>query len=192
MGLGSDELYNRVWTRGAIPSNSTKVSTLPDLSLTIENRPPFSVMSDSLQSQNAIDPITLSVDLPQGTTPPQSAYFVFYFNEIASQFSTRTIEIYIDGQMKSTVKTLYGGCKVVTVDALVVTGTTINVTLSTETGSALPAIISAMEVFVRGESYREGQEGQGTNFSYTTRDNFFSAYAILIYLLWFMFYQGGG
>ncbi|GMN69345.1 hypothetical protein TIFTF001_038396 [Ficus carica] len=86
--------------------------TVLDTSLTIENEPPHSVMSDSLQSHIATDPIILSVDLPQGTPPPQSGYLVFYFNEIASlSNSTRTIDIYIDGHMKSTMTPVFRECK---------------------------------------------------------------------------------
>ncbi|XP_024024750.1 probable LRR receptor-like serine/threonine-protein kinase MEE39 [Morus notabilis] len=150
----SDEKYNRIWTHGEIPSNCISVPTLPDISFTLENEPPNTVMSDSIQSRIATNPIIMTVDLPPRTPYPQLAYFIFYFNEIAAlPGNTRTILIYSDGQMKSTVTTEFIKCKVVTIKAVTVAGPTINVTLGTTDGSTLPAIISAMEVFIRGESY---------------------------------------
>ncbi|XWS66086.1 hypothetical protein CRYUN_Cryun05aG0170200 [Craigia yunnanensis] len=86
----------------------------------------------------------MTVDFPPQSTS-QSAYFVFYFTEMAiKQFpnDTRIVDIYINGVMKDTVSVEVNACKVVTVYPETVVGPTANVTLSAADSSTLPPIIS--------------------------------------------------
>lgn len=147
-GILSDEKYNRIWTRGETPPNCDEVSTESDSSA--ENEPPDDVMSDSIEAADDTDPIILSVDLSQAMTP-QSAYIVLYFTEKESLGTgdIRIIQVYIDGQMKSTVAFEFLKCKVVTIYPVIARGPTINVTLASDRNSDLPPMISAMEVFTR-------------------------------------------
>ncbi|PQP97292.1 putative LRR receptor-like serine/threonine-protein kinase MEE39 [Prunus yedoensis var. nudiflora] len=163
---GGEEMYNRVWTRGTTPPNCTEVATLPAFLPIPENDPPNSVLSDSIESMNPADPITLSIDLPQ--TTPQSAYLVLYFTET----------IYINGQMKSTVTTENIECKVITIYPVTVVGPTINVTLASANGSTLPPIISAMEVFTRIEANKDDKSSSppSSTSSHGTQGHFFYAY----------------
>lgn len=126
------------------------LATLPDI-FSPENDPPISVLRTAIESIDLTHPITLSVDLSQ--TIPQSAFFVLYFTETTSlpkPGDSRIIQIYINGgEMKSTVTLEFNKCKVITLYPVIVVGPTINVTLSSASGSTLPPIISAMEVFRR-------------------------------------------
>ncbi|XP_021813820.1 probable LRR receptor-like serine/threonine-protein kinase MEE39 [Prunus avium] len=176
---GGEEMYNRVWTRGTTPPNCTEVATLPAFLPVPENDPPNSVLSDSIESMNPADPITLSIHLPQ--TTPQSAYIVLYFTEtvtIPKPDDTRIIQIYINGQMKSTVTTENIECKVMTIYPVTVVGPTINVTLASAKGSTLPPIISAMEVFTRIEANKGDKSSSPppSSPSHGTQGHFFYAY----------------
>ncbi|CAB4301061.1 unnamed protein product [Prunus armeniaca] len=173
------EEYNRVWTRGTTPPNCTEVATLPGPLSFPENNPPIFVLSDSIESMNPADPITLSIDLPQ--TTPQSAYLVLYFTEtvtLPKPNDSRIIQIYINGQMKSTVTSEYNKCKVITIYPVTVVGPTINVTLASANGSTLPPIISAMEVFTRIEANKGDKSSSppSSTPSHGTQGHFFYAY----------------
>ncbi|ONI24129.1 hypothetical protein PRUPE_2G225100 [Prunus persica] len=180
------EEYNRVWTGGTIPPNCTEVTTLPDPLSFPENDPPISVLTDSIESMNLADPITLSIDLPQ--TTPQLAYLVLYFTEtvtLPKPNDSRIIQIYINGQMKSTVTSEYNKCKVITVYPVTVVGPTINVTLASANGSTLPPIISAMEVFTRIEANKGDKSSSppSSTPSHGTQGHFFYAYINSIYCI---------
>lgn len=193
-GLLGEE-YNRVWTSGTIPPNCTEVATLPAPLSFPENDPPISVLSDSIESMNPADPITLSIDLPQ--TTPQSAYLVLYFTEtvtLPKPNDSRIIQIYINGQMKSTVTSEYNKCKVITAYPVTVVGPTINVTLASANGSTLPPIMSAMEVFTRIEANKGDKSSSppSSTPSHGTQGHFFYAYInsisciclLLLFIAW--------
>ncbi|KAM5556217.1 putative LRR receptor-like serine/threonine-protein kinase [Rosa sericea] len=150
-GILSDEKYNRIWTPGATPPNCDEVTTDSDSST--ENEPPDEVIGDSIESQNLTNPITLSVDISQ-TPTPQSAYVVLYFAEetFLEAGDIRIIQIYIDDHMKSTVTLEFNKCKVITIYPVIPVGPRMSVTLASDSGSNLPPMISAMEVFTKSSA----------------------------------------
>lgn len=175
------ENYNRIWRRGTTPPNCNEVSTLPDI-FSPENDPPISVLRTAIESIDLTHPITLSVDLLQ--TIPQSAYLVLYFTETTSlpkPGDTRIIQIYVNGgEMKSAVTLEFNKCKVITLYPVIVVGPTINVTLSSASGSTLPPIISAMEVFTRVDHEKSSSPSPPSPASHGMRGHFFCTHIIII------------
>ncbi|CAK9176549.1 unnamed protein product [Ilex paraguariensis] len=161
-GVYLDEKYNRIWTKGSTPLNCVNVPTLPDSNSVTENDPPYTVLLDSIQSNNS-DPIILTVDLPQRT--PQPAYFVFYFTENIQRSPnvTRTMLIKINDQNDEIVAAPdFGKNKVVTMYPVMVEGPTINITLAPNNGSTLPPLIAGMEVFTRTNAIQDHDKSSST------------------------------
>lgn len=150
--LKYDEMYNRIWTKGVAPSNCANLSGLTNVTAIVENYPPYPVLMDSVVPSGT-DTITLTVDLPQST--PQSAYFVFYIIELIEKDSKerRTMKLEIDGQDQGTVEAPSNGeTTVITKYPVIVSGPTINVTLTRGHDSSLPPMIAAMEVFTKWDT----------------------------------------
>ncbi|KAK9282761.1 hypothetical protein L1049_010982 [Liquidambar formosana] len=163
-----------------VQTRDGEVSTLPDFTSEPDNDPPYSVLHDSIQSLNASDPIILTVNLSQET--PQTAYFVFYITKSTIQNNRddiRTVEIYIDGHKTKTVTTKFSKCNVVTIYPINVLGPTINVTLAPTSNSTLPPLISAMEIFSRGDLDPAHETGSSCG----THEHLFS-----MYIMWIMLF----
>ena len=114
----------------------------------IDNYPPIGVFNDSILAVNASDPIVLIVDLPP-LDGPHSACFIFYFYNPNDTSGVRATQIYINGQMNSTITFEGPTSKVVTIYPIDVVGPTINITLSSDPKSNLSTLISGMEVFTK-------------------------------------------
>lgn len=145
-------MYNRIWSEGVTPSYCAKLSGLTNVTAIIENYPPYPVLMDSVVPSGT-DTITLTVDLPQSI--PQSAYFVFYITELVKKNSNerRTMKLEIDGQDQGTVEAPSNGeTRVITKYPVIVSGSTINITLSRGKDSSLPPMIAAMEVFTEWDT----------------------------------------
>ncbi|KAL8093319.1 hypothetical protein AgCh_035269 [Apium graveolens] len=141
-----DEMYNRIWIEGVTPSNCAKLSGLINVSAIIENFPPSPVLVDSVVPSGT-DTITLTVDLPQSSP---KAYFVFYITELIEKKynERRTMKLEIDGQNQGTIEApSTGETTVITKYPVIVSGPTINITLTRGHDSSLPPMIAGMEVF---------------------------------------------
>ncbi|CAI0442970.1 unnamed protein product [Linum tenue] len=163
------EWHNRIWTRGLDPPNTTVAATVAPLPLLTptENEPPPAALSDSVQSNNAQNTISLTVDIPKSTSNQQTAaYLVLYFTELLIRpklDDTRVMDVYVDGKMTASVEAELTKCKVATVYPIAVQpdAVSINVTLARANSSTLPPMVSAMEVFTRIESSGAGAGGGG-------------------------------
>ncbi|XP_074352051.1 putative LRR receptor-like serine/threonine-protein kinase At1g07550 [Apium graveolens] len=147
--LNFEEMYNRIWSKGAAPSNCTTSSGFIDVTATYENYPPNLLLKDSVES-NGSHPIILTVDLPQSNS--QSAYFVFYITELVEKNSSesRSMKIEINGQDQGTVEAPNNGeTSVITKYPVTVSGPSINITFTRSNESSLPPMISGMEVFTK-------------------------------------------
>ena len=109
---------------------------------------PISMLLDYVESMNVSDPIILTIDLPPLPSTPLSAYFVFYFAAFSSNWSdTRTMQIYINGQEKSTLTVEHDSSKVVSIYPMDIMGLKINITLVATNQSTLPPILNGIEIF---------------------------------------------
>ncbi|KAK1396342.1 hypothetical protein POM88_006205 [Heracleum sosnowskyi] len=149
--IDTDEMYNRIWSKDASPY--ARVSGFPNLVPTYENHPPIPILGDAIVS-NAYDPITLTINRRQST--PQSAYIVLYFTDLGDPFNSRqttTLKIEINSQDQGIVNaTGYGETTVITKYPVMVSGPTINITLSRADELSLPPMIAAMEVFTKWDA----------------------------------------
>lgn len=142
------DYYNRIWTSGATPKNCDNISTPPYNLDEYDNYPPIGVLNDSILTVNASDSIVLTVDLPP-LDGPRPACFIFYFSTPNDTTGFRATQIYINGQMNTTI-TLPGlSSHVVTIYPIDVVGPTINITLAPTPNSTLSTLISGMEVFTK-------------------------------------------
>lgn len=157
-----DDKLERLWTSKTTPPNCKIVTTSIDFNSPENDRPRF-VMADAIESDVVSSPIILTVDLPQSSSHPQSAYFVLYFTEKFTVFgnTSRTMDILIDGQKVSTVTTDPARCTVITLYPVYVTGSTVNVTLAAANSTGLPPLINAMEVFSKVATDGNGGVGGG-------------------------------
>ncbi|XP_063948727.1 probable LRR receptor-like serine/threonine-protein kinase At1g07550 [Daucus carota subsp. sativus] len=147
--LKFDEKYNRIWSKGVTPYNCDNITGLTDFTAAHENYPPDPVLKDSVQPRGT-DTIILTVDVPESA--PQIAYFVFYITELFEKDTDerRTMILEIDGQDHGTVEApSKGETTVVTKYPVIVSGPTINITLTRDKNSTLPPMIAAMEVFTK-------------------------------------------
>ncbi|WOG96214.1 hypothetical protein DCAR_0415547 [Daucus carota subsp. sativus] len=141
--------YNRIWSKGVTPYNCDNITGLTDFTAAHENYPPDPVLKDSVQPRGT-DTIILTVDVPESA--PQIAYFVFYITELFEKDTDerRTMILEIDGQDHGTVEApSKGETTVVTKYPVIVSGPTINITLTRDKNSTLPPMIAAMEVFTK-------------------------------------------
>ncbi|WOH02528.1 hypothetical protein DCAR_0521917 [Daucus carota subsp. sativus] len=152
-GIGSGEIYNRIWSKKAMPYAS--VSGFTGSFPSPDNYPPVSVLTDAIMF-NASDPMTLTIDLPQST--PQSAYIVLYITNLGDLFNpntSATVKIKIDNQDQGTVEALhFGETTVITKYPVMVSGPSVNITLSPADKASLPPMISAMEVFTKWPTHK--------------------------------------
>ncbi|XP_038892896.1 uncharacterized protein At1g24485-like [Benincasa hispida] len=149
--LSPGDDYERVWTLGTTPPNCNNVSAIADFE-SPENDPPPFILEEAIESVNASSPITLTVDFPKSSSPSQSAYFVLYFTEVEDFLNekNRTIDIFINSVLMSTITTSIHKCTVVTLFPVAVNASTVNVMLAAANSSAgFPPLISAMEVFTK-------------------------------------------
>ncbi|KAA0062206.1 putative LRR receptor-like serine/threonine-protein kinase [Cucumis melo var. makuwa] len=141
-----------MWTSGTTPPNCQNVSAIPD-SKSPENDPPLFVLQEAIESVNASSPIILTVDFSKSSSSPsQLAYFVLYFTEVLNFTSedNRTMNIFIDSVLMSTITTSIHKCTVVTLFPVHVKASTANVTLAAANSSVpFPPLITAMEVFTK-------------------------------------------
>ncbi|XP_011656170.1 probable LRR receptor-like serine/threonine-protein kinase At1g51810 [Cucumis sativus] len=143
--------YERAWTSVTTPPNCINVSAIPDFK-SPENDPPLFVLQEAIESVNASSPIILTIDFSKSSSPSQLAYFVLYFTEVLNFTSenSRTINIFIDSVLMSTITTSLHKCTVVTLFPVHVKASTANVTLAAANSSVgLPPLITAMEVFAK-------------------------------------------
>ncbi|XP_074347525.1 putative LRR receptor-like serine/threonine-protein kinase At1g07550 [Apium graveolens] len=168
-GSFNDEIYNRIWSEGVTPYAS--VSGFSDFDPTPENHPPIPVMDDGIEF-NASSPITLITDLPQ--LSPQSAYIVLYISNLLSPYDanktvTIKIEINNEDQGKVEMSSYYGKTTVVTKYPVMVSGPTINITVSPDwlpsDDSSFPPTIAAMEVFTKWDSDKSAAARQYFSFA---------------------------
>ncbi|KAA0062208.1 leucine-rich repeat receptor-like serine/threonine-protein kinase [Cucumis melo var. makuwa] len=146
-----DDHYERIWKSATTPPNCNNVAASPDFE-SPENNPPPSVLENAIESVNVSSPIILTVDFPKSSSSSQSAYFVLYFTEVADIFgqNNRTIDIFIDSVLMSTITTTVRNCTVVTLFPVDIKGSRANVTLAAANSPTnLPPLISAMEVFTK-------------------------------------------
>ncbi|CAK9315158.1 unnamed protein product [Citrullus colocynthis] len=147
----SSDDYERIWTSGTTPPNCNNVTAISNFE-SPENDPPSFVLEEAIESVNASSPIILTVDFPKSSSQSQSAYFVLYFTEVEDIFNenNRTIDIFINSVLMSTITTSIRRCTVVTLFPVDVNASTANVTLAAANSSAgFPPLISAMEVFTK-------------------------------------------
>ena len=105
-----------------------------------------------IESVNVSYPITLDVNLPLQYSTPLPAYFVFYFADLTStrdRDDIRTMQIYINGQEKTTITLQGESSKGIAIYPMDVMGSTINITLIPTNQSTLPPMINGMEIFTR-------------------------------------------
>lgn len=105
-----------------------------------------------IESEHVSSPITLAVDLPLHYSTPLPAYFAFYFGDLTptrNWSDIRSMEIYINGQQKSTVSYKGQYTKAEIVYPVDIMGSTINITLVPTNQSTLPPLITGMEIFTR-------------------------------------------
>ncbi|XP_074366181.1 leucine-rich repeat receptor-like serine/threonine-protein kinase At2g14510 [Apium graveolens] len=166
--LETDEVYNRIWSKRSTPY--ANVSGLPTyFAPTLENHPPGSVLANAIES-NASDPINFTIDLPQLAS--QSAYIVLYITKQQENSinpnQTASVKIEIDSQDQGTVHTSgYGETTVVTKYPVMVSGPTMNMTLSRADESSLPPMIAAMEVFTKWDSDKSSAAPEFFSFAYS-------------------------
>lgn len=103
------------------------------------------MLDDSISTINSSDPIILTVDLDG----PHPACFIFYFCSPDDDVGVRATQIYINGQMQSTITIMPSTTHVVTIYPVDVVGPSVNVTLAPEPDSTLSTLLSGMEVFTR-------------------------------------------
>ncbi|KAK1364850.1 Leucine-rich repeat receptor-like serine/threonine-protein kinase [Heracleum sosnowskyi] len=173
----SDEIYNRIWSKAdEMPYHSD--SGFPDLTLTYENYPPFPVLMDAIEPNfDASEPIIMTIDLPQLT--PQSAYIVFYLAQLNFRGlnQNRTVKIEINSQDQGTVEAPdYGETTVVTKYPVMVSGPSINITLTRGDEWSLPPMIAAMEVFTKWDSNVHLKSAAATEY-------FFFVYPLTIFAM---------
>ncbi|WRX13074.1 Malectin-like domain - like 3, partial [Theobroma cacao] len=176
----NDEKHNRIWASGPTPPIYNLLTTLPGSNPLLPNDPPESVLRTSTASFFTSSPIIMTVDFPPLSTP-QSAYFVFYFTEMAirpSPSDTRVVDVYVNGVRKATVAVEVKQCKVVTVYPEILVDPTANVTLAAADSSTLPPIISAMEVFTTVDHVQDHDKG----FTVGAYDPLILAFVILIHV----------
>ncbi|KAL6326652.1 hypothetical protein AAG906_010826 [Vitis piasezkii] len=139
--------------RISIPPNCHANVSIPIAdSIDIENNPPISMLFNYIESVNVSYPITLDVNLPLQYSTPLPAYFVFYFADLTStrvRGDIRTMQIYINGQEKTTITLQGESSKGITIYPMDVMGSTINITLIPTNQSTLPPMINGMEIFTR-------------------------------------------
>ncbi|KAL6326448.1 hypothetical protein AAG906_008310 [Vitis piasezkii] len=140
-------------TNFAIPPNCHANVSIPiGYSIDIENDPPISMLFNYIESMNVSYPITLDVNLPLQYSTPLPAYFVFYFADLTStrvRGDIRTMQIYINGQEKTTITLQVESSKGIAIYPMDVMGSTINITLIPTNQSTLPPMINGMEIFTR-------------------------------------------
>ncbi|XP_074364834.1 putative LRR receptor-like serine/threonine-protein kinase At1g07550 [Apium graveolens] len=175
----NDEIYNRIWSGGV--TSYASVSGISNSDPTPENHPPSSVMNDAIKF-NASNPISLITDLPQLT--PQSAYIVLYitnlgsFSDITNETVTIRMEINNEDQGKVEMSSHFGKTAVVTKYPVMVSGPTINITVSPDwlpsDDSSFPPTIAAMEVFTKWDSNKSAAARQ------------YSCSMIILFMLFFV------
>ncbi|PON89575.1 Malectin-like carbohydrate-binding domain containing protein [Trema orientale] len=145
------EKYNRIWKPQEVPGYlSSQFGVSIPISYTVEeNNPPDVVMYSAIEANNASESIVLPIDFPDETQV--SAYFILYFDIIAAYRileDTRTVSIFIEGQLMNTTRLPgIGRGEVVSIYPVKVTGGTANLTVSPAEGTTSPALLNAIEVF---------------------------------------------
>lgn len=171
------EIYNRIWSKVDVGPYLSD-SGLLDPTLRYENYPPYAVLMDAIEPYyNASEPIVMTFDLPQST--PQSAYIVSYLAQLnfRGPNQNRTVKIEINSQDQGTVEAPdYGKTKVVTNYPVIVSGPTINITLTRGDEWSLPPMIAAMEVFTKWDSDVHHKSAAATKY-------FFFVYSLTIFAM---------
>ncbi|XP_068669468.1 probable LRR receptor-like serine/threonine-protein kinase At1g05700 [Aristolochia californica] len=142
-----DDTYDRIWTPVAVASGLMAVSSDSLVLLTdAPDQPPPPVMQTALTTLTSSDSILLNTNLGEDEVP---AYINMYFAEMTELESTQKREfvVRIDEQSSDPVTPPYQSAREMTFFNLTASGNT-TMMLEPTASSALPPIISALEVFV--------------------------------------------
>ena len=145
------EKYNRILKPQEISRyRSSRFGVGVPLLYTVdENNPPDVVMYSAIEANNASESIILPINFHKKSRV--SAYFILYFDVMADYKlgeGTRTVAIYIDGQLMNTTQLPgIGRGEVVSLYPVKVTDGTANLTISSAEGTTSPALLNAIEVF---------------------------------------------
>ncbi|PON66977.1 Malectin-like carbohydrate-binding domain containing protein [Parasponia andersonii] len=115
-----------------------------------ENNPPDVVMYSAIEANNASECIILPINFRDETQV--SAYFILYFDIMAAYRileDTRTVSIFIEGQLMNTTRLpgIGRGEVIVSIYPVKVEGGTANLTISPPERTTSPALLNAIELF---------------------------------------------
>ncbi|KAF8039883.1 hypothetical protein BT93_B2180 [Corymbia citriodora subsp. variegata] len=139
--------YNRVWKPYNPPGTNAVVSDVYGFDYTSVNLPPEVAIILAIEANDPPDAIDLSFPLNKASN---RSYVAAYFTEIsASVNDSRFIDLYHDDTHMGTLTPEYRNCTEVW--AIIQSTDTLNIQLRQNASSALPPIVSAIEVYTASD-----------------------------------------
>ncbi|KAI6685700.1 hypothetical protein NL676_031613 [Syzygium grande] len=146
IGFPVDE-YNRVWKPFNPPGTNAVKSDVFGFDSTSVNLPPNIAIILAIEANNPLDAIELSFPLNKASN---RNYVAAYFTEISDLVNdSRFIDFYHDDTHMGTLPPEYGKCTGVW--AIIQSTDNLNIQLRQNASSALPPVISAIEVYTASD-----------------------------------------
>ncbi|XP_039041550.1 senescence-induced receptor-like serine/threonine-protein kinase [Hibiscus syriacus] len=154
--MSIDDIYDRIWVPAINGAGFTVLISDEILNeVGLDDSPPSAVFQSAFASDSTSSSITLGTNLPATKVP---IYMNMYFSEVSLLDSTekRSIKLRIDGTPRSKpfipVYAKAGEMSLTNVTA----SFSANFTLAAATGSTLPPLINALEVFTVSDELTDG------------------------------------
>ncbi|KAK8581517.1 hypothetical protein V6N13_144539 [Hibiscus sabdariffa] len=151
-----DDIYDRIWVPTVSVDGLTVLTSdeiLVDVGL--DDSPPSAVFLNAFSTASTSTSMRLGTDLPTTKVP---IYMNMYFSEVSvlDSTETRSIELQIDGTPSSKpFIPVYGKAGEMTLTNVTASSST-NFTLAAASGSTLPPLINALEVFAVSDELTDG------------------------------------
>ncbi|KAL5765980.1 hypothetical protein ACOSP7_016597 [Xanthoceras sorbifolium] len=154
----SDDPYDRIWVPGSVGGGLSTVAN--DAFLINVNNAPDNPPQAVMQNAATTPSTSQSMVLGNGLFPakPVPIYVTMYFSEVADLDSTQTrsFQVYINNMRAShAIVPPYGSVAELYIGNITASSTT-SFTLAADSGSTLPPLISAMEVFYVSDPLADG------------------------------------